>query len=519
MTRTPIILIVACLLAAFDSAHGAADARATAAAPPAAAAAHGAEMPFVADAGCPSGQCPIVLPPSAAVPSGNPRGLPGANVPATGVSSATLPAATQAAIVRVVNTRGRSRALGSGTLVDVADESGLVVTCAHLFRDGAGTVQVVFPNRQAHSAQLVRIDTAADLAALRISAPGVQPVRVAQQSPRQGDPLVSCGYGNDGRLWCNRGQALGYVSTAGSRGTETLELSGAARRGDSGGPVFNRDYELVAVLFGTNGRVVDGTCAGRVRRFLRGLSPRFGSDGGTSRAGQAPHVPHDDGIAAAPPTAPLVPVPPRTDPPRDPAPAENDRLARMERLIGRLNDAWGQLNTKVDRLGALVRGIRSARSGNPDDEADRPNSEEPSRLDPIVDCAQPWLSAKLTAALISIGVPGGIAGLAAGAVVYFVMRRGKRRLQSKLDRLRGGTDGVARNAAEPDAPTNRPVVRHRNQYVPYEVTELDQAWSSAHALVGEKYPGAVPYLKMAEGVKDQLLSGNSEPTITLGRIS
>ncbi len=85
-----------------------------------------------------------------------------------------------------------------------------------------------------------------------------------------------------------------------------LELSGSARFGDSGGPVFNRRYELVAVLFGTNGRVVDATFCGRVRRFLSGLSPRF-SD--------SPR------IAAKPPALPdanaLPDAPPAIEPPRD----------------------------------------------------------------------------------------------------------------------------------------------------------------------------------------------------------
>ena len=47
-------------------------------------------------------------------------------------------------------------------------------------------------------------------------------------------------------------------------------MTGSARQGDSGGPVFDRHRQLVAVLFGTNGQVVDGTFCGRVRRFFKG---------------------------------------------------------------------------------------------------------------------------------------------------------------------------------------------------------------------------------------------------------
>ncbi len=170
---------------------------------------------------------------------------------------------------------GSARAAGSGTLVDVDADRGLVVTCAHLFRDGAGTLSVTFPSQQTFAARLVKSDAAADLAALVIAPPGIEPIAVAARYPRRGEPLVSCGYGSDGRLWCNRGQALGYVAASNSQDVETLELSGTARQGDSGGPVLDQNHQLAAVLFGTNGRVVDGTYCGRVRNFLGDLSPRY----------------------------------------------------------------------------------------------------------------------------------------------------------------------------------------------------------------------------------------------------
>lgn len=179
-------------------------------------------------------------------------------------------------IARIENTTAAGSSYGSGTLVDTDRLSGLVVTCAHLFRDGTGTITVMFPESSRHTARLIKIDHDADLAAVSISAPAMAPIELAQNFPQQGDPLVSCGYGSDGRLWCNRGQALGYVTMLGGHGRETLELSGSARQGDSGGPVLDSHGHLVAVLFGTNGRVVDATFCGRVRQFLQGLSPRFG---------------------------------------------------------------------------------------------------------------------------------------------------------------------------------------------------------------------------------------------------
>ena len=438
-------------------------------------------------AGCVDGRCPRVVGP-----------LPVVAAPRTAQS--TIPREQAAAIVRVVNARGPNRALGTGTVVDVDVDRALIITCAHLFREGAGAVQVTFPAGRTFAARLVKIDTSADLAALATTATDAEPVTVARQSPQRGDPLISCGYGADGRLWCNRGRALGYVATSGSHGTETLELSGAARFGDSGGPVFDRNFELAAVLFGTNGRVVDGTFCGRVRQFLQGLSPRFG--------GRRPAVPPSPS-ARGPENgtdAPLVDVPPSpVQPPPVPSQDESSRLAKLEGLVAHLHERWQGVSTKIDRLAAALRGLREAIPRQ--DDASEP-SEDP--LDAIAEHARPALSARLTAILVSFGLPGGLAAVVAGVAVYFVMRRGKRRLQSKLDQLKGEVIGTGEPDRSSNDATDQTIVRHHNRYVPYELRVLDKAWSRAHAHIGEKYPGAVPYLKMAEGVKDQLLSGEDD---------
>jgi hypothetical protein len=267
--------------------------------------------------------------------------------------------------------------------------------------------------------------------------------------------------------------------------------------------VFDRNYQLVAVLFGTNGRVVDGTFCGRVRKFLTGLSPRFTKSPAVGPPSSPPET--GGGVEAAPP------APTDTQPPPD----EPERLARLEGLVARLHGTWQGLSRRVDRLTDAVKSVKeslgsvkgAANPALPDAEP-RENS---SPLDPIAEAARPWLSARLTTVLISLGVPGGIAGVAAGAAVYLVMRRGKRRLRERLDTM---THSAAPDSTE--SPEKQAVVRHHNRYVPFEVTAMDKAWASAHAHIGEKYPGSVPYLKMAEGVKDQLLSGISDPSISEG---
>ncbi len=390
---------------------------------------------------CPTGSCPLQPP-----------------------SSPAEVAVDARPIARIENTTPAARAYGTGTLVDVDDDRGLVVTCAHLFREGVGTVRVSFPNRPAQTARVLKADHNADLAALAIPPLELRPVEVAQQFPQRGDMLVSCGYGGDGRLWSNRGQALGYVTTVGSYGRETLELSGSARLGDSGGPVLDGNGYLVAVLFGTDGRVVDATFCGRVRKFLAGLSPRFG---------QAPNS--DASASNDEPREKLEDVPPR-----------------------------------------ILRPQRSPREQNPAD-AD-PLAKA---ADAVTDAAAPWLTAKLTGLLVSLGVPGGIAGVAGGGLVWLVMRRGKKQLRAEIDRLKARAEQVPPNSPASDSTgvlasstAGSVVERHHNRYVAYEAGSVDKAWAAAHARVGEKYPGAVPYLKIVEGVKDQLLSGIEEPLIS-----
>jgi hypothetical protein len=132
----------------------------------------------------------------------------------------------------------------------------------------------------------------------------------------------------------------------------------------------------------------------------------------------------------------------------------------------------------------------------------------PQSPSPLEEIAKPWLAAKLAGLLVAFGLPGGIAGVGGAAAAWLVMRRGKKKLAAELNRLKAR---VGESTADASAPAPSTVVeRHHNRFVPFEVTELDKAWSAAHARVGERYPGAVPYLKIVESVKNQLLSGSEE---------
>jgi hypothetical protein len=57
---------------------------------------------------------------------------------------------------------------------------------------------------------------------------------------------------------------------------EMVEVSAAARQGDSGGPILNDRGELAGVLFGSASGTTSGSYCGRVRWFLDPLWPELG---------------------------------------------------------------------------------------------------------------------------------------------------------------------------------------------------------------------------------------------------
>ena len=175
------------------------------------------------------------------------------------------PATNKAAVARIfVDTRS-GRNVGSGTVI----EGGDILTCAHLF-EGKGKIVAVFPDGSSHKAHVVAVDRAWDLALLRIAQPR-QGVKIATDAPKVGQWMRSCGYGSNGIYQCKHGQVMGYVQAHGTSPFETLDIRGAVRQGDSGGPIFNQRGELAGVIWGASWRrgQTAGTYCGRIRKFLQ----------------------------------------------------------------------------------------------------------------------------------------------------------------------------------------------------------------------------------------------------------
>lgn len=396
-----------------------------------------------------------------------------------------------AQVVRIRNQQGNTSCLGSGTLVDKNDQHGLVLSCGHLFGEGVGTVTVIFPDGKQYGAKVLEADTKTDLSALLIQAPECEPWDVAENAPKPGEPIYSAGYGQQGSYAVNAGTVRGYVGWNNSSVHDALSISGSARQGDSGGPMYDRENRVVGVLCGTSGTEVDGPCCLRIRKFLERHCSRF------RRKPAKPAVP-------APSEKYVEPAKP-IEPPA--APAVDPRIAEYEKQIATAEAARKKLQDEL-----------AAAQNKPPTVIESP----PVIVEKIVEKAA---ATGLTAVLTPfIGPAALIAGPAAAALFGGLWWRARGKLKARIQARRGETEistpsypagttlaaatHVIREAAPP-APLSIEE-RHHNHYVEIPVSKTDEAWAKAHSIYSNAYPGSYQSLKAVERLKDQILKG--EPT-------
>lgn len=166
---------------------------------------------------------------------------------------------------------------GSGTLIFAGDDYGLVVTNWHVINEATGQISVHFPDGFYSPATIQKVDRDWDLAILAIRRPpNVQPVALANEPPRPGEPLTIAGYGS-GEYRAASGPCTQYVAPGMDFPFEMVEVAVSARQGDSGGPIFNAKGELAGVLFGEGNGRTSGSYCGRVRWFLTSVVPAAGT--------------------------------------------------------------------------------------------------------------------------------------------------------------------------------------------------------------------------------------------------
>ena len=154
----------------------------------------------------------------------------------------------------------KSNSLGSGFIIDT---SGIVVTNNHVIGD-ANDIQVILHDGTKLKAEIVGKDSKIDLAVLRVKPTAERPLKAVpfgdSDKMRPGDWVIAIGnpFGLGGSV------SAGIVSARG-RNIESgpydnyIQTDAAINKGNSGGPLFNMDGEVIgintAILSPTGGSV------------------------------------------------------------------------------------------------------------------------------------------------------------------------------------------------------------------------------------------------------------------------
>ncbi|MGQ0456672.1 MAG: Do family serine endopeptidase [Hyphomicrobium sp.] len=133
---------------------------------------------------------------------------------------------------------------GSGFVIST---DGYVVTNNHVI-DGATKIEVAFDDGGKHIAKLIGTDQRTDIALLKIEGSKTFPaVKFAGKDPRVGDWALAVGnpFGLGGTVTAGIVSAL--ARDIGSGPYDYLQIDAAVNRGNSGGPTFNLDGDVIGV--------------------------------------------------------------------------------------------------------------------------------------------------------------------------------------------------------------------------------------------------------------------------------
>jgi serine protease Do len=138
----------------------------------------------------------------------------------------------------------RRQGVGSGFVISA---DGYVVTNNHVVA-GAEKIQVSFDQKEKLPARLIGTDPRTDLAVLKIESKRTFPfVKFAEKSSREGDWVVAVGnpFGLGGTVTAGIVSALSR--DIGSGPYDFIQIDAAVNRGNSGGPTFNLQGEVIGV--------------------------------------------------------------------------------------------------------------------------------------------------------------------------------------------------------------------------------------------------------------------------------
>lgn len=151
---------------------------------------------------------------------------------------------------------GRRVALGSGFIID---PQGYVVTNNHVVGDNAGTVTVIFQDNSKHPAKIIGRDPKTDLALVKIDTSKPLPYVTWGDSDnaKVGDWIIAVGnpFGLGGTVTTGIVSARGRDIHSGPF-DDFLQLDAPINRGNSGGPTFNQQGQVIGIntaIYSPNG--------------------------------------------------------------------------------------------------------------------------------------------------------------------------------------------------------------------------------------------------------------------------
>ncbi|MEN6459176.1 MAG: trypsin-like peptidase domain-containing protein [Thermoguttaceae bacterium] len=285
------------------------------------------------------------------------------------------PEGVRKTVVRVECDSQDGRVKGSGVVVRYGNRI-VVLTARHVVRS-ATTVRVKTHTGRAVRCRVLVADEKWDCAILAPTASlDVEPAELefgVAATMAEGDRFESCGYGPDDRLAANTGLFVGYRRSGADAAhgpDDWFIISGHARPGDSGGPVFSARGRVVGVLWGTDGEQVACVQAGRLHVALADSMRQF----------------HEQACDGRCPTSPMPgPVPEAYDTEsskeRDPALAWRRKIEEQERSTA---VALGRIDSKLDALGRQPQVASPASQPDPRiEEALRQAQEANAKLDAL----------------------------------------------------------------------------------------------------------------------------------------